>query len=659
MVVSVGSFRLTVIVSCLIVLATCQGASAQPPDSHFHPDARAVPHPPRRAATKVGGVSTTEDDQILVRLRPGDMGPAHRFDLNGRTVVFTPDGRGAYSRRVKGVTWESDIGDRVTDGAEIPFESFMFDFAGRRWGSFFVSRRGLITFGGPLTYDYWDAENRFDTMREIGGKFVTTPTISVLHKPLLGGRTARYGATQHVARSPDRIVVTWSTSEPDYYVHGVPPTKPSRLQVVLGADGAIALNYLDVRIGDGIVGLFPNEELTRRNLIASVADERNPELPGHLDLLEAALYETNTHQVILEFTMRDSIPARPREEYEYRLQYDTDRPWWIRDDRDFYWAIHVSPGGGYKAYGAGVLGLTKSAASNRIALLADIGDFEGIPAAVIADTIRLDDGSWIRQDASSWMEIQLPVLSAAATDLSQANRRFTRSQSEVFHYRSVPDIEGIVCRVIDVLGDEFDLFVFHSEFRVDSQESGTPWNGQRVDVRGIGVEHRNRSPPCGEGRLKGHWKQPVWMKSDHVVSHDRRRDRSFDRGLLLFAHEFTHAWTAHVSYLRGGSREPLFGRYCRCHWRTDLHQPAAFPWHEEDPGPRSLMGGRYWRDNRDGTFTPLDGYWGGGHSWLDLYAMGLAGADEVPEMFILRNRRPVRGGRHVRAAHRRQGVRVD
>ena len=133
------------------------------------------------------------------------------------------------------------------------------------------------------------------------------------------------------------------------------------------------------------------------------------------------------------------------------------------------------------------------------------------------------------------------------------------------------------------------------------------------------------------------------MKSDHVVSRNRHHNETtrFDRGLLLFAHEFTHAWTAHLSYLKNGSREPLFGQYCRCHWRTDLHLPAAFPWHEDDPGPRSLMGGRYWRENGDGTFSPLDGYWGGGHSWLDLYAMGLAEAREVPDTFILRNLRPV------------------
>ena len=43
------------------------------------------------------------------------------------------------------------------DGAVITLESFAFDFAGRRWNSFYVSRHGALTFGGPLTYAYRDA----------------------------------------------------------------------------------------------------------------------------------------------------------------------------------------------------------------------------------------------------------------------------------------------------------------------------------------------------------------------------------------------------------------------------------------------------------------------------------------------------------------------
>ena len=373
-----------------------------------------------------------------MELAPGDTAPANLFDLNGRTLVFTPDGHGGYSRSVQSVIWEEDIGAPVVDGAEIQFQGFMFDFGGERWGSFFVSRHGLITFGEPLTYRYRDAENRFDTMEEIAGKFATMPTISPLYKPMLGGRSDRYGATQHVASSPDRVVVTWITTEPDYYVHGVPPATPSRLQVVLMADGRIAFNYADVALRDGIVGLFPDEEVTKGNLIASIVDPTDAELPGHLDLLEAALYETNTDLVILEFTTRDPIPAAPTGKlYEYRLLFDTDQPWWIdRERQDFQWTIAVEPGGEHRVYGVGVLGLARSDANNRIALLADISDVHGMQAAVIADIIQFDNGSWVLQDGAQLAVIRFPIVSDAVTDLSRSDSGVSNRQSEVFHYRS-------------------------------------------------------------------------------------------------------------------------------------------------------------------------------------------------------------------------------
>ena len=176
------------------------------------------------------GISTTADNRILVELALDDTVPANPFDLNGRTLVFTPDGEGGYSRDVRELTWENDIGGAVADGAVIELERFTFPFAGRRWDAFHVNRHGLLTFNGPLTYMYWDAENRFDTMRDIAGKLIDVPTISPLYKPMLGGRSDRYGATQHVARWPHRVVITWITTEPDYYVTIV---RISALQIIL------------------------------------------------------------------------------------------------------------------------------------------------------------------------------------------------------------------------------------------------------------------------------------------------------------------------------------------------------------------------------------------------------------------------------------------
>ena len=74
--------------------------------------------------------------------------PANPFDLAGRTLVFTPDGRGGYSREARPLEWDPDYrGERPGRPAEIELENFQFDFSGRKWRSFFLSKTGLITFG--------------------------------------------------------------------------------------------------------------------------------------------------------------------------------------------------------------------------------------------------------------------------------------------------------------------------------------------------------------------------------------------------------------------------------------------------------------------------------------------------------------------------------
>ena len=595
------------------------------------------------------GISTTLDNQILLELLPADTALANLFDLNGRTLVFTPDGHGGYSRSVQSVAWEDDIGQPVADGEEIHLQRFTFDFAGSGWGSFFVSRHGLITFGEPLAYDYW-LQSRFDPMSAIAAEFVTTPTISPLFKPVLGGREDTYGATQHVALGVDQVVVTWATSEPIYYEHGVPPERPVRFQLILRADGTVRFSYADVYLGDGIVGLFQHDDITKSDLIVAMADERDPELAGHLDLLNVAIYATSDDSIaILEFLLRESIPDPDDHTwYSYRIYFDVDRPWWETEwyDLDNVWQIDIGrwARGERTVSGDGVIGLLRSDSSDRIALLADTRKIQGIPVSIRAGTAEFHrDRSVAGDSVRSPVLLELPP--APRVDLSQPSSRYSLKHQEVFHYRSAPNTVDIACRVIGELGDEFDLLVFHSEFRTDSQESASPWNGYsgNVGVEGVGNPSQN-VPPCDAGRLKGHWARPVLMNVG-VVDHSARSNNRtpFDGALVLFAHEFTHAWTAALSFDRNGEVERLFDDWG--HWRPDLHVPTVFPWRETEACYMSLMGGGpCWSDNGDGTFTPHLGYHDSGPSWLDLYAMGLADASEVPDMFILRNARPVNEG---------------
>ena len=625
-------------------------------NDHSHVAVDSGPRPARRTtganstpAARSGRISTTPDNQILVELAPEDTTAGNLFDLNGRTLTFTPDGRGGYSRSVQSVAWENNIGRPVADGEEIHLQSFTFDFAASRWGSFFVSRHGLITFGEPLAYDYW-LQNRFGPMSEIAGQFVTAPTISPLFKPVLGGREDSYGAMQYVAHGVDQAVVTWITSEPIYYEQGVPPERPARFQVVLGADGTVRLSYVDVFLGDGIVGLFQHDDIAKSDLIIAMADALDSEVAGYLDLLDVAIYATSDDSVaILEFLVREPIPD-PGDHawYSYRIYFDADRPWWETewDDMDNVWQVDIGrwARGERTVSGDGVIGLLRSASSNRIALLADTSTIQGIPVSIKADSAEFHGDRYVAGD-SVRPPVLLEVPRVPRVDLSQPSSRYSRKHQEVFHYSSVPNTMDIACRVVGELGDEFDLLVFHSEFRTDSQESASPWNGYsgNVGVEGVGNPSQN-VPPCDADRLKGHWARPVLMNVG-VVDHSRRTiDRTpFDGALVLFAHEFTHAWTAAISFDRNGKVERLFDDWS--HWRPDLHVPTAFPWRETETCRMSLMGGGpCWNDNGNGTFTPHLGYRDSGPSWLDLYAMGLAEASEVPDMFILRNARPVNEG---------------
>ena len=473
-------------------------------------------------AARAGGVSTTPNNQILVELAPEDVSTANLFDLNGRTLIFTPDGHGGYSRSVQSVAWDDDIGEPVADEAEISFQSFMFDFAGQRWGSFFVSRHGLITFGEPFTHD---GSFRWLTMHEIAGQFVTSPTISPLHKPF-------YDATQHVSRRPERVVVTWVATEPRFYVHGVAPAQPARFQVVLDADGSVTFSYRDVTFGDGVVGLFANDEqLTKADLIVDIADPRDPELPGHVDLLNVAIYETNTDALILEFTLRDDVPDPPDgERYTYRVHFDMDEPFWSHpvdwSDEDFAWLVDVRPGDERtaRAHERGSLQLLPSDAGNKVAVLAHMGRDDAVTSvAAFGAAGRWRNDTAVQLKNTRMADFDLIAAGRAEVDLSRSDSVFSSRQSEVFHYRGVAeDLTDIVaCRVIKALGDEFDLFVFHSEFRIDSQESATGWRGV-ANVTGIGDPGgRPRTHPCSDGRVKGHWARPVWIKSIYVVNDGR------------------------------------------------------------------------------------------------------------------------------------------
>ena len=593
--------------------------------------------------TPVGrGISITTENQILMELMSEDLAPANPLDLAGRTLMFTPDGRGGYSREVRALDWEEEADDaeRMREPVEVELEHFRFPFAGREWDSFFYTRLGLISFGKPIPGDR-DWPKRFGTMPQMFDLFVIAPTISALYKPFLGGNV-------YVSDLPDRMIVTFFVVDQEFLVYGREPKETFDFQIVLHSDGRIALNYgpepqdPDEAFGDGIVGLLPG--VVKTGLLGSIPDPVDGSVPAHLDLVKTALYATTEpDRVLVEFTTRGPIRPILNQEIFYIVEID---------DWDFFAGVALQPDGSRTAGWDAGAAYDRDVDDNRIGLLFDSGEFSGHSTSVRAFARSRNQltGSWGPRYGEHSAVISFPeAADPAPIDLSHPDPRPSAAQYEVFRYPMIRDgregVGDVSCRIIEVLGDHFDLFAFNSEFRVDQQGTG-PAHGFagfyhrniQAEVTGIGPPGGDYATPC-ETRLKNSWGYPVWMKASTVADESYAElpgQTPYDPGLTTFAHEMGHTWLAAAQYMKDGERR-LMTAGGGSHWAFELHAPAPFPWWGTENG--SVMGGSYWRENSDGTFTPTRGWStrGGGFSWLDLYLMGLATPNEVPDMFVLHN----------------------
>jgi len=211
---------------------------------------------------------------------------------------------------------------------------------------------------------------------------------------------------------------------------------------------------------------------------------------------------------------------------------------------------------------------------------------------------------------------------------------------EVFRYVTPMILENITCSFIPAMGDNYDFMVGFSQFRTDKPLAGSGMGIFRNSISGIGLGVREPSSNlCSDSRLQAAPVYPWYIDSPlgEGASPDGLDD-SYDFFLSMAGHELAHRWIASVDAIVDGQLIELQDNWCNCHWIEGLHAPAAFPFKESQQA--SPMGGGYWRDNDNGTFTQFaDSYFvpASGYSYLDLYLMGLIPADEVPDFFLIDN----------------------
>jgi hypothetical protein len=610
------------------------------------------------------GKVTTIGNLIHLELEPGAVIPARQFDLDHRTLRFSPEGAGYRVENID-LKWDAEFGPAFTQPTAT-LRNFEFPFSGKRWNTFNVAT-GSITFAEPpppvVTPDGNRVNapparfqmERYARMRTVGRTFINmVPGIAAYVKTTLNGQ-------RFVKELQDRVVVTWTLSEGSGGIQSFSWTPTvNRIQAVLYNNGVIELSYNDVSARDGIVGVFPLVNAGVEKALTTLADADDAAVAANLDVKSVTL--TAVDGVFMKATIETRGPiAQPGAPgvvgATYRIAFNRDATPGDLTKSTVLWTIRGGgaggPGGGggggaagnaprYTASGEGVqpeVTVSGNTISIRGMLPIELSGLTRINVAADAGT----GTPLVTADQVASKSVTLTGIASPEMDLSAARR--TNGPFAVafegFHWSTSPRAQDVACSVITALGDKFDHIASYSDFRVDDPEGGTPSTGPRgggstgIPVTGIGNTQRDSGAFCSQGRLQFMFAQPV--STSAVQQHERSPDgrmTDYNYAVSQIAHELGHRWGADASAIVNGERINLGPT----HWAAGVHFPAAFPYGR--PYESDIMGGSTWQENADGTFTQLDRDFynpAKGWSWPSLYLMGLARPDEVPPFFILRN----------------------
>ena len=621
----------------------------------------------REPGKSIGKV-TTRGDLIVLTLDEDALGPENLFDLDHRTLRFTP-GKGGYHVENVALKWDPDYGaampnDRAT------LTKFAFPFSGKSWRTFSVGVTGSMTFGeesggrGVVAQSIGDSRNRggglavdrFALLQEAASELMNTePAISAFFKPRLYG-------TRYLKELADRAVVTWDLTEP---VGGIQDMtwKPTvnRIQAVLHSNGTIELSYNDVHAQDAIIGVYPMVTSGSEKSIASASDAPDAAVDAALDITGVRLSAVDG--VFLKATLTTRGAVLPDGDAgitgtSYRVCLSASKPaadCSSASDASVVWTVVGAPARGrgasraprYIAFGSGVRPaitvsgrsisvegtlpdelrgtgqLWLSASAEHAAPQRSAG--QGPPPSAGADASTTGDHTAATQ-------VKLAGLMNPALDFSSVKKSdgpFPIAY-ESFHYVRSPRSMDLTCSVINGLGDNFDMLAYYSDFRIDNPEAGTPSTGplgggpNGGKVTGIGAEQRNLAGYCTKGRFQWQFVQPVYVGANQMAEYPPDGVTDTNRhNIAAYTHQLAQRTTngkippydyaiTQIGHEMGHRWSAFVSAKVGndtivlgpTHWDRGLQAPVPFPY--QRPTEASAMGGGVWQDNFDGTFTQLD-----------------------------------------------------
>ena len=557
----------------------------------------------------------------------GDITPGYRpFDLDGKSLFYSPVGglaEPAYIYQVSASRYVEPAGAMVRDFQadtsthyvehELPF---LFRFADVNRSRIYVSAYNGITFNPPVV----ETGTQFDAIETATHRAaIISPLMTTARKPRFLENPKVW-----IDSYPDLVRITWRSTGNAPFGYDV--------QAELRSNSSITFSYKSVtnmRWGTPAILTGFDPETVSRTPIVGVDDSQNdvnvPQVPSVL------LPMLNIRRVEVE-RLRDSDLFAIR----IHLMQPIDRTKFGETDVvGFQATIGVETAG---------IEIGKHA-TTVVSFTGATFETDGASARVDGNVVEIYG---VQHDPERAAERSLRVISlhrptnrvpdnaTLGIPFAAAPRTTSNDLSEFASgARMVPIAETFTLGVFDpfevwnvmraqhALSDyEYDGVAMYQTHYTDMIfYAGAYATGGNPQVDGVAPY----SPGYGRHASRG----PTLLHMNQLTYNYSAAESTASRVML---HEFGHRWLYFFS-IRENGQTGRFLNPISAHPAAYVHTPAAFPVYGQNES--SVMGGSYFTAQPDGTYKAHVA--NHGFSWTDLYLMGLAGAEEVPNWFYIAN----------------------
>jgi hypothetical protein len=597
------------------------------------------------AGTGVSDFVTSVPIEHLIRM-PGDL-----FDLQGKTIRFTPVGQGSYRVQTaaeadtlqcnQALENQSAQGPWYSKGWSVAIP-FAFPFGGKVWDHLYVNMDGNLSFDEPESVYWPDRDPWADGGMVSVAAAIDSRSAAGLEKMIavLWGPYQNPSVSQvSIQADSQSLAITWNMTRAAW---GEAVLGVNTFQARLYPSGVIEFAYPHVAERDGIVGIFPGQPVSGKLLSHWTFNGHAPH--PSVDIDSGDVYDAGT-VLDLAMTMKnDALTRVDSGPLDYRC-------WVTHDGVKDVTSVSVSDG---QPKSSCWLGASPRSCGWKIdGRRVDIFVSKALLAECRSCSVAWDATWWGKAGRFAGSGWDLPAfdmsgVAPASIKFSEANEAHRGNIFQVFHYPVVTKYsERLLQEIYKQLPGVDDIAIVFTDFRIDDlYGQGGGAIAANFPIRGIGSGNAKPRSTAAMGTTQLQMSvATVWLGAPQFDPSGTLDDGTpwvnYARGVKWVAHECTHRWGMDLSFVNpeSGKSEKLTDSVG--HWRQGLDSTVMFPvtdlYLQRQGVGGSIMGGSAWRRNSDGTFGQSDYPFQvpGGYSALDLYVMGMLPADRVLETGVI------------------------